>query len=59
MGNMSKVEKIVTTVYRVVAILVLTVLAVAGALHLMNGVDPVIKYVFSTVVIAYAVREIL
>lgn len=59
MGNMSKVEAIVTKAYRLGAILVLTVLAVAGALHLMAGVDPVIKYVFSTVIIAYAVREIL
>ena len=37
--------------------IVLATLAVAGGVHLLGGVDPVIAYPFAVVLVAYTLKE--
>ena len=56
---MSKLETVMSKAFYVLAVLGLAVLAVAGMLHLVAGLDPMIGYPITAVVVAFLLREIL
>lgn len=57
--KLSRGEKIVGVLSLWIARLALTTLAVAGAIHLLGGIDPVIAYPFAGVGVAFLLKETL
>lgn len=55
----TKAEKFINFVSLWVARLALSVLAVAGMLHLLGGVDPMIAYPVTFVAVAFLLKETL
>ena len=55
----SKVEKAISFVSLWIARLSLSTLAVAGMLHLLGGVDPMISYPVTFVAVAFLLKETL
>lgn len=55
----TKADKLIHFVSLWAARIVLSVLAVAGALHLLGGVDPIISYPFAFVSVAFLLKETL
>lgn len=58
-SKISKGEKVVSFLSLWIARLALSVLAVAGGLHFLGGVDPVIAYPFVAVSVAFLLKETL
>lgn len=56
---MAKLTKFFTKVYYYSALLVLAVLAFAGAFHLLAGTDFLVRLLISFIVVGAAVRELL
>lgn len=56
---MTKIETAVAFLSLWVARLALATLAVAGMLHLMGGVDPIIAYPITIIGVAFLVKETL
>lgn len=57
--RISKSDKIVSFLSLWIARLALSVLAVAGGLHFLGGVDPMIAYPFVAVSVAFLLKETL
>ena len=57
--KISKSDKIVSFLSLWIARLALSVLAVAGGLHFLGGVDPMIAYPFVAVSVAFLLKETL
>ena len=57
--KISKGEKVVSFLSLWIARLALSVLAVAGGLHFLGGVDPMIAYPFVAVSVAFLLKETL
>ena len=55
----TKPERFIAFVSLWIARLALSVLAVAGLLHLLGGVDPVIAYPVTFVAVAFLLKETL
>lgn len=58
-NKISKSEKVVSFLSLWIARLALAVLAVAGGLHFLGGVDPMIAYPFVAVSVAFLLKETL
>lgn len=56
---MTKIETLVSFLSLWVARLALATLAVAGMLHLLGGVDPMIAYPITIIAVAFLVKETL
>lgn len=59
MAEATKTERAIAFVSLWVARIALATLAVAGLLHLLGGVDPVIVYPVSVISVAFLVKETL
>lgn len=55
----TKVEKAISFVSLWIARLALTTLAVAGMLHLLGGIDPMIAYPVTFISVAFLLKETL
>ncbi len=55
----SKSEKVIGFLALWIARLALATLAVAGGVHLLGGVDPVIAYPFAGIGVAFLLKETL
>lgn len=55
----TKVDKVVSFVSLWIARFALSVLAVAGLLHLLGGVDPMIAYPVTGIAVAFLLKETL
>lgn len=56
---MTKIETVISFVSLWIARLALATLAVAGMLHLLGGVDPIIAYPITIISVAFLVKETL
>lgn len=56
---MTRTEKVINFVSLWIARLALSTLAVAGMLHLLGGVDPMIAYPVTFVSVAFLLKETL
>lgn len=57
--DQSKTEKVISFLALWVARFALATLAVAGGIHLLGGVDPIIAYPFVSVGVAFLLKETL
>ena len=59
MSDQNKLDKAVGFLSLWIARLALSVLAVAGLLHLLGGVDPMIAYPVTGIAVAFLLKETL